>query len=62
MALTKNQSNQSKPENYLNIGIGSACAGHRSTIPWPSCLSYVKLLESDENVGGFDPTGSERKY
>lgn len=46
--------------DYTNLinGTGNACAWHNRPKLWPTTFSNVKLFDSVENVGAFDPTGS----
>lgn len=47
-------------ETNLMSGTGNACAWHRSAKLWFACFSNVMLFDSVENVGAFDPTGSNK--
>lgn len=47
---------------HLMSGTGNAWAWHNNPKLWPTCLTNVKLFDSAENVGAFDPTGSAWFY
>jgi len=44
---------------YLNEGNGEACAGQVRAMPKPELNKYDETLDTEENLGAAEPTGSE---